>query len=215
MCLILRKGLFQPCLIGATTHRCRGEHRRHTSVHCLPFSHTIAEFTAGVGQLDASLGWVWAEGRWVEVSPSGEGQSQETTSSLFPSPQAQTLMSDMPMTWLFPWAKNCEGNDRGRWGSEMTGGADLPPATSPGLLFETENNLFLSHSFLGVFLVQQLNHYPNIRANSRDCPGGPVVKKPPSNVGNMGLIPGWGTKIPQALGQLSLHVTTTESTNHK
>jgi len=96
----------------------------------------------------------------------------------------------------------------------MTGGADLPPATSPGLLFETENNLFLSHSFLGVFLVQQLNLYPNIRANSRDCPGGPVVKKPPSNAGNMGLIPGWGTKIPQALGQLSLHVTTTESTNH-
>ena len=31
----------------------------------------------------------------------------------------------------------------------MTGGADLPPATSPGLLFETENNLFFKPQFLG------------------------------------------------------------------
>ena len=92
----------------------------------------------------------------------------------------------------------------------MTGGADLPPATSPGLLFETENNLFLSHSFLGVFLVQQLNLYPNIRANSRDCPGGPVVKKPPSNAGNMGLIPGEGTKIHHVMEQPSPCTTTTE-----
>jgi len=28
-----------------------------------------------------------------------------------------------------------------------------------------------------------------------DFPGGPVVKDPPSNVGDMGLIPGGGTKI--------------------
>ena len=92
----------------------------------------------------------------------------------------------------------------------MTGGADLPPATSPGLLFETENNLFLSHSFLGVFLVQQLNLYPNIRANSRDCPGGPVVKKPPSNAGDMDLIPVLGTKISHAERQLTCVAATTE-----
>ena len=35
-----------------------------------------------------------------------------------------------------------------------------------------------------------------------DFPGGPVVKDPPSNVGDMGLIPGGGTKIPHAAGQL-------------
>ena len=29
---------------------------------------------------------------------------------------------------------------------------------------------------------------------SRDFPGGPVVKNPPSNPGNMGSIPGQGTK---------------------
>ena len=32
----------------------------------------------------------------------------------------------------------------------------------------------------------------------KDFPGGPVVKNPPSNARDMGLIPGWGTKIPQA-----------------
>ena len=38
----------------------------------------------------------------------------------------------------------------------------------------------------------------------RDFPGGPAVKNPPSNAGDTGLIPGWGTKIPHATGQLSL-----------
>ena len=41
----------------------------------------------------------------------------------------------------------------------------------------------------------------------RDFPGGPVVKNPPSNAGDVGLIPGWGTKIPHATGQLSPHTT--------
>ena len=44
----------------------------------------------------------------------------------------------------------------------------------------------------------------------RDFPGGPVVKNPPSNAGDVGLIPGQGTKIPHAMGQLSPHATTTE-----
>ena len=33
---------------------------------------------------------------------------------------------------------------------------------------------------------------------SGDFPGGPVVKNLPSNAGDVGWIPGWGTKIPQA-----------------
>ena len=45
---------------------------------------------------------------------------------------------------------------------------------------------------------------------SRDFPGGPVVKNPPSNVGDMGSIPGQGAKIPHAMGQLSPHATTRE-----
>ena len=36
------------------------------------------------------------------------------------------------------------------------------------------------------------------------------VKNPPSNAGNTGLIPCWGTKIPDTMGQLSLCATTRE-----
>ena len=43
-----------------------------------------------------------------------------------------------------------------------------------------------------------------------DFPGGPVVKNPPSNAGDTGSIPGQGTKIPHATGQLSPHATTAE-----
>ena len=39
--------------------------------------------------------------------------------------------------------------------------------------------------------------------NRGDFPGSPVVKNPPSNVGDVGSIPGWGAKIPHAMGQLS------------
>ena len=48
----------------------------------------------------------------------------------------------------------------------------------------------------------------------RDFPVGPVVKNPSSNAGDMGLIPGQGTKIPHAAGQLSPHAATTEHTGH-
>ena len=43
-----------------------------------------------------------------------------------------------------------------------------------------------------------------------DFPGGPVVKNPPSNAGDVGSIPGQGIKIPHAVGQLSLRATTAE-----
>ena len=53
----------------------------------------------------------------------------------------------------------------------------------------------------------------------QDLPGGPVVKNPPSNTGGRDLIPGLGTKIPHAKGQLSPcapvripHATTINST---
>ena len=34
-----------------------------------------------------------------------------------------------------------------------------------------------------------------------------MVKNPPCNAGHMSLIPGWGTKIPHAAGQLSSGAT--------
>ena len=41
------------------------------------------------------------------------------------------------------------------------------------------------------------------KTHTRDFPGGPVVKNPPSNAGDVDSIPGRGTKIPHAAGQLS------------
>ena len=46
----------------------------------------------------------------------------------------------------------------------------------------------------------------------KDFPGGPVVKNPPSNAGDVGSIPGRGTKIPRATGQVSPRATTIEFT---
>ena len=48
------------------------------------------------------------------------------------------------------------------------------------------------------------------RKSQRDSPGGPVVKNPPSSAGDVGSIPGLGTKIPCAAGQLSPSSATTE-----
>ena len=44
--------------------------------------------------------------------------------------------------------------------------------------------------------------------NTKDFPGGSLVKNLPSNAGDAGLTPGWGTGIPHAEGQLSPCVTT-------
>ena len=38
---------------------------------------------------------------------------------------------------------------------------------------------------------------------SKDFPGGPVVKNPPSKAGDVGSIPDQGKKIPHVMGQLS------------
>ena len=39
------------------------------------------------------------------------------------------------------------------------------------------------------------------REYDRDFPGCPVVKNLPSSAGDVGSIPGWGTKIPHAVRQ--------------
>ena len=46
---------------------------------------------------------------------------------------------------------------------------------------------------------------------SRGFPGGPLLRNPPCNAGDMGLIPGGETKIPLATQQLSPCTTTRES----
>ena len=45
------------------------------------------------------------------------------------------------------------------------------------------------------------------KMNSRDFPGGPVVKSLSSDAKDAVSNPGWGTKIPHAMGQLSLRTT--------
>ena len=48
------------------------------------------------------------------------------------------------------------------------------------------------------------------KIQARDFPDGSVVQNPPSSAGNSGLTPGWGTKVPPATEQLSLHDLATE-----
>ena len=52
-----------------------------------------------------------------------------------------------------------------------------------------------------------------LKACLKDFPSGSVVKNPPSNAGDTGLIPGRATKIPHAAGQLSLSALTRESSH--
>ena len=44
---------------------------------------------------------------------------------------------------------------------------------------------------------------------TKDFPGGPGVRSPPSNAGDVGLIADRGTKVPHVVGQLRPQVTTT------
>ena len=53
-----------------------------------------------------------------------------------------------------------------------------------------------------------------LKIGSRDFPGGPVVKKLLCNLGDVGLIPGWGRKIPHAGEQLSPCAAATEPVHH-
>ena len=45
----------------------------------------------------------------------------------------------------------------------------------------------------------------------KDFPGGIVVKNPPSNAGDLGSIPGLGTRIPHTTGQPSSRAATREA----
>ena len=51
---------------------------------------------------------------------------------------------------------------------------------------------------------------PLIEIAIRGFSGSLVVKNLPGNTGDLGSTPGWGTKIPHAVGQLSPHAATTE-----
>ena len=54
-------------------------------------------------------------------------------------------------------------------------------------------------------------HSHKERKKEKAFPGSPVVKNPPSNAGDAGSIPDWGTKIPHVPGRLSPRARTRES----
>ena len=60
-----------------------------------------------------------------------------------------------------------------------------------------------------IFLIKIKKELLKLK-NIGDFPGGPVVKNPPCNAGDVGSIPGQGTKISHVAGQLSPCTTTTE-----
>ena len=76
------------------------------------------------------------------------------------------------------------------------------------------NNYFLLLKIKKLkILVCQL--YLNRKKNkqTRDFPGGLIAKNPPSNAGDVALIPGQRTRIPHAVGQLNPH-SVTEPSHH-
>ena len=79
---------------------------------------------------------------------------------------------------------------------EPHGQYEKPLISSYNLLSIYESGIALSKDSAYVYSFNPK------KALGRDFPGGPMVKKPPSNAGDKGLIPGRGTKIPHAMGQL-------------
>ena len=62
-----------------------------------------------------------------------------------------------------------------------------------------------------LYLCKNHNFIPKKRKNHPwDFPGGPAVKNLPCNAGDAGSIPDRGTKVPHAVGQLSLRATNSE-----
>ena len=62
--------------------------------------------------------------------------------------------------------------------------------------------------FQGIYILVKEKY--TYETDTRDFPAGPAVKNLPYNAGDVRSIPGQGTKIPHAAGQLSLCATTTE-----
>ena len=63
---------------------------------------------------------------------------------------------------------------------------------------------------MSIYFVNKETARRSSKSKSWDFLHGPVVKNQPSNAGDTGSIPGWGTKIPHATGQLSPCAATTE-----
>ena len=90
---------------------------------------------------------------------------------------------------------------------------------TPNELFGQPNTVYLPVCFpypgnpkhaIGVFLEQIVTEKKKKKVKE-DFPSGPVIKNLPCNAGDVGLIPGWGTRIPRAMEQLSPRASTAEA----
>ena len=68
--------------------------------------------------------------------------------------------------------------------------------------------------FFLFFLLPDVCLYYHLKMAYGDFSGGPVVKNLHCNAKDTGSIPGQGTRIPHAVGQLSSSATATEPTRH-
>ena len=64
----------------------------------------------------------------------------------------------------------------------------------------------------GINWLFGISRFRLLYLHRQDFLGGPVVGTPPSNARNVGSVPGWGTNISHAAGQLSTHAL--EPTHH-
>ena len=63
----------------------------------------------------------------------------------------------------------------------------------------------------GKWAYINLKAFVHEKTQQKHISAGPVVKKMPCNAWDVGLIPGWGTKIPHATEQLSPYATAREA----
>ena len=93
-------------------------------------------------------------------------------------------------TWLSDWTDWVMSI---RWGITHKA-LNLGPGTWQGTL---KHRLLLQRQHFNLWF---LSHFSGVKKTWRDFPDDPVVKYLLSNAGNTGLISGWGTRIPHALG---------------
>ena len=70
------------------------------------------------------------------------------------------------------------------------------------LNYPSLHNTINGYSTYVAILWKHVNLFP-LRSEQRHSPGGPAVKILSCNAGDLGYIPGWGTKIPHTAEQLS------------
>ena len=75
----------------------------------------------------------------------------------------------------------------------------------------THRKQYQAHKYIYSSAMQYNSYLKSLRM---DLPGGPVVKNLPVNAGDMGSVPGLGTKIPNARRQPSLRSTQKKLTHH-